>query len=421
MTGKSYSPTLILLILAAAAQILAGWNYNGITTILVVVAMILGVANLFKIGISGDSGHRGQIVAMTFITGAVVLFGVSMAGLATQATTASITDQYSALSNQNTNPAAAIGGETYTAKFVSYPSGPTGGTYAGSGVVYLLDPSVASDRYSFMKILADGNTGKLLAPGGVAPASSISVSSGAFTKTQLTAKVNSNIMMCGYLDTTPAQGENTSFCQQITLNGITGGSTPEWMWSFADGSTEYAWRNYATLLWYDSSDAARTIYTETEAVSIEKTFTVYTFPTNDGEKGTDTSLYFEAPSSNAGAIKRITIRPPTGEAVTYTALQSTGQMSSNDPRFIAAPALTTSTDTMYYIGPFPGDAIRASASEKAKYTIEMVYDHPASGSVLTYLKTVQNANAKTVSGGHFDSPTSGFQLNMTATGTDAWT
>jgi hypothetical protein len=418
MTSKSYSPTLILLILAAAAQILAGWNYNGITTLLVVVAMILGVANFFKIGISGDSGHRGQIVAMTLITGAIVVFGVSIAGLAANAPAAAIQDPFSNLQDQNTPQAT---GATYTAKFNSYPSGPTGGTYVGSGLVYLLDPSVASDRYSFMKLLADGNTGKLLAPGGVAPASSISVSSGAFTKTQLTAKVGSTIMMCGYLDTTPAQAENTSFCNKVTLTGITGGSTPEWMWSFADGSTEYSWRNYATLLWYDSSDAARTIYQENEASSIEKTFTVYTFPTNNGEQITDASLYFEAPSSNAGAVKRISIRPPTGEAVTYSALQSTGQMSSNDPRFIAAPALTTSTNVMFYIGAFPGDAIRSSASEKAKYTIEMVYDHPASGSVLTYLKAVQNANAKTVSGGHFDSPTSGFTLNMTAVGADAWT
>lgn len=414
MTSNNYSPTLILLILAAVAQIIAGWNYNGLTTLLVVVAMILGITNFFKFGISGDSGHRGKIVVMTMVTGAIVLFGVSLAGIAAQAPTGAIQNTF------EQTPANPIG-TTYTAKFSAYPSAANGGTYTGSGLVYILDPTVASDRYSFMKIIADGNTGKLLAPGGVAPASSISVSSGAFTKTQLTAKTGSNVLMCGYLDSTPAQAENTSFCNVVTLNGITGGSTPEWMWSFADGSTEYSWRNYATLLWYDSSDAARTAYLESEAASIEKTFTVYVFPTNNGEQVTDASLYFEAPSSNAGAVKRITIRPPSGESVVYTALQSTGQMSSNDPRFIAAPALTTSTDTMYYIGNFPGDAIRASATEKAKFTIELVYDHPASGDVATYLKAVQNANAKTVSGGHFDSPTSGFTLNMNATGTDAWT
>jgi len=415
--SKNYSPTLILLILAAAIQIMAGWDYNGLTILLVVVAMILGVANFFKIGISGDSGHRGHIVAMTIITGAIVLFGVSLAGIAAQAPAGSLTQPFESFEPTPATPAAA----TYTAKFSAYPAGQSGGTYTGAGLIYILDTSVASDRYSFMKLLADGNTGKLLAPGGVAPASSISVSSGAFTKTQLTAKSGSNVLMCGYLDVTPAQADNISFCNVVTLNGITGGSIPEWMWSFADGSTEYAWRSYATLLWYDSSDAARTAYLESEASSIEKTFTVYTFPTNNGEKVTDASLYLEAPSSNAGAIKRITIRPPSGESAVYTALQSTGQMSSSDPRFIAAPALTTSTDTMYFIGAFPQDAIRSSASEKAKFTIEMVYDHPASGNVSTHLKMVQNANAKTVTGGHFDSPPSGFTVYMNATGTDAWT
>lgn len=325
---------------------------------------------------------------------------------------------------------AQADGATATAKWVFYPGNLVGAAYAGSGYIYILDASMdkgteTATTYNFMKMLNDGKTGDLKAPGNTAQSIKMTVSSGAFTKNQLTAPVGSKAVICGALDATPAEAEELAFCKTITLKGISGGSTPEWMWSFNDGSTEYSWYEYATTAWYNYADTAVTAYVEDEDSTTQKTFSFSTFPTNNGESIHDAALYVESPSSTAGAITKIKISAPDGNSVEYTALQSTGQMSSSDPRFTAAPSLTTSTDTMYYVGAFPLNAngiaaVRTSTTDKAKYNIEVTYDHPATAANVVIFKAVQNAGALSSAGGHFDFGTI-LSLNMTTAGTDAWT
>ncbi len=282
-----------------------------------------------------------------------------------------------------------------------------GTTYAGSGIIYALKSGIVSDRYSLMKMLYDGKTSDLTP-------NTMTLASGVESYPGFAGRVGDQITLAGYKDTTPAAAENVSFIKTVMLTGITGGSTPEWMIS----EPQFVWHNYPTLLFYDSTDTARTRYNESEATAVEKTFTLYMFPTNDGEQWINSALYIEAPSSNAGAFKTIKIADQDGKSVEYTSLQSTGQMSSSDPRFIAAPSLTTSTDTMYFVGKFPSDEIRTSSTQKAKMTLTVTYDHPASGSVDTYFKVVSNADALTSSGGHFDSPSTNMKFNMTVN-TDA--
>ena len=414
------------LAIAAIIAALIGWQplLFGISVVTIVgILLILEITGFLKKipGLSVLSGHikRGTAIMLLVVLAVVVYGGASLGGIMSGGgiTVPSLPAQQATI------------GDTYSGEYEFFPSDGDATTYAGSGVVYVLDKSFIKSseeesKYDFMKILADGNTGKLLAPGGTAQANAISVSSGEFSKTQLSAKTGDHIALCGYLDNTPAAAENISFCKDVVLTGFNT-ETSKWNWYFAaTGTTDYTWYSYATTAIYDSSDAARTSYNETETTAIEKTFTMYTFPTYNGEGIYDASLYLEAPSSNAGAIKKITITSPPDAngnkaTVEYTSLQSTSQMSSNDPRFIAAPSLTTGTDTMYYIGKFPRDAVRTSSSEKAKFTIETTYDHPASSSVLMYFKPVMNSGAKSVTGGHFDWGAT-IHLNMTQYGSDGW-
>ena len=424
--STKYSPTLILLLIGVVIQLAAGWDTFSLGTAVIGIAIILGVLNFFKIGISGDSGHRGHILLLTVVLGILIIFGVTLGGLIPKTTGTPALTIPSKVNEPASLPAAASG-QSITAKYIFYPSGQNGGTYGGSGIVYLLAPTLSdgtalNDRYDFMKVLADGNTGLFLAPDGKTQASSISVSSNAYTKNYFAGKVGDSFKMCGYLDNTPANAENVSWCKTVQLTGITAGSTPEWMYTLDGAGTDFMWRNYAALDWYDSSDTSRTIYAEAESSAIQRTFTLYAHPGVNGQQvGDDTTLYIETPSSNAGSFKKVKITSPNGKSVEYTAFQSTSTMSSGDPRFIAAPALTNSTHTSYYAGTVPEAAVRTSTSSIGKYTIEVTYDHPASNSVLTYLKLVQNAKAKTVTGGHFDDPASGFLLWMNATGSDTWT
>lgn len=413
-------------LLAGVGVIMALVGVNPLLGGIGALTIILAIVGLELVGVLKQipvlqtlSGRQPKgTLAIMFV--AILVLGGFLGSIAigNVAKTASIPD-YSNYGQPDDQISTAPSAQVMNANFKFYPANATGSAYAGSGVVYVLDPLLVPDRFTLMKTVADGKTASLTYGG--AQASPISVSSGLFQKNQLSGKVNDQVELCGYQDSSPAAGESVSFCKTATLTGITAGSDPIWMWAFADtGSVDYSWRNYATTAYYDATEAARTGYKETEASAIEKTLTFSVMPTNNGEVITDAALYLEGPASNAGAIKSIKITGPTGQIVTYTALANTGTMSSGAPEFIASPALTTSTDTMYFIGRFPEDGVRTSTSDKAKFTIETVYDHPASGNVNFYFKAVQNVDAKSVSGGHFDFGGTSLNLNMTDAGSDAW-
>lgn len=422
-------------ILQVFGLILAGAGFataSGIAPLAIGLILLLGGLSVFGI-LRMRNEQRGTTTINGLIWGITLLLALNSTGYLGSSSMSSQVDQaQSSLSvpfqqNSNTNVVQA-NGATASAKWVFYPSNAIGGTYASTGAIYLLDSSFnkgtdEASRYNFMKLLNDGKTGELKAPGGTAQATSMTVSAGAFTKNQLSAQVGQQAVLCGYVDATPAAAENVSFCKPVTLSSVTGGSTPEWMWTFADGGSDLAWRSYATTAWYNYADTAVTGYVETEPSTIEKTFQFSTFPTNNGETIKDAALYIESPSSTAGAITKVKVTSPGGKTVDYTALQSTGQMSSSDPRFTAAPALTTSTDVMYFVGNFPMDtpeAIRTSTTDKSKYNIEVTYNHPATAANTVIFKAVQNSGALSSAGGHFDFGTV-LSLNMTNTGTDAWT
>jgi len=280
------------------------------------------------------------------------------------------------------------------------------GTYAGSGIIYALKSGIISDRNDLMKKVAEGDTA-LLAP------NSMTLASGVYSFNGFSGRVGDVITYAGYLDATPAVAENVSFVKTVTLTGITGGSTPEWMTSDA----QYVWYNYPTLLFYNQGTAV-TVYKDTEAAAIEKSLSFDVYPSIDGEQYIDSYLWLEAPEANIAAMKDFEITAPDGTKVSYGMPQ---EVTSVENMFRAKPALTTSTDKMYLVGKLPVDSVRTSTTEKAKYSITATYDHPASNNVLVYFKITSNTNALTTAGGHIDTPSTNLQLNMTDGGSDGWT
>ena len=382
MTGLIVAGILVALALYGGALLLA-------LSVIALVLMIIGIVKF--------EGRPSNIVSIIALLAIVVFSGVIPSTWGEQVTvpTASIVE----------SPIQVQEGAVGSASLKLYVKN-IGGTYNGAGTIYAVKPGIVTDRNDLMKLIYDGKTSDLI-PG------TMSQSGGTYTLNGYNARIGDTVMFAGYQDSAPAATDNVSFVKMATISGITAGSTPEYMLS----DSSYIWYNYPTLLFYDSSDAAKTIYKEIETVAIEKTFTVYMFPTNNGETWKDAALWIESPESSIANIKRVRITSTQG-AVDFGMPY---EISSTEAKFKAQPALTTSTNKMYYVGAIP-DVVRTSTTQKAKVTIEVTYDHPATAtSVLNYLKVTQNTNALTSAGGHFDSPAvPGFTLNMSSTDSDAW-
>ena len=384
MTGLIVAGILVALALYGGALLLA-------LSVIALVLMIIGIVKF--------EGRPSNIVSIIALLAIVVFSGVIPSTWGEEVTTVPIPT-----ASFVESPIQVQEGAVGSASLKLYVKN-IAGTYDGTSTIYAIKPGIVTDRNELMKLIYDGKTSDLI-PG------TMSQSGGTYTLNGYNARIGDTVMFAGYEDSAPAATDNVSFVKMATITGITAGSTPEYMIS----DSSYIWYNYPTLLFYDSSDAAKTVYKEGEGTAIEKTFTVYMFPTNNGETWKDAALWIESPESSIANIKRVRITSTQG-AVDFGMPY---EISSVETKFKAQPALTTTTNKMYYVGEIP-DVVRTSTSQKAKVTFEVTYDHPASGDVLNYLKVTQNTNALTSAGGHFDSPAvPGFTLNMTATGTDAW-
>ncbi len=219
--SKHTSPALLLLLLGLVVGFIAGWN-NGIALLLIVIGGVLGIMALIKHPIFAlDKSHGGHAIMLLIIIGVMMWFPVTLASVGT----AKLPKADASLPSPT--PITAPSGSQYTALLKVPLQMSEGSTFTfATSQFYFLDNSVVNDRYGFMKLLNDGNTGKLLAPGKSAPAPAMTVSSGAVSQTYLSGTPGSTIKFCGYQDTTPALAENASVCRDITLNGITSGSTP---------------------------------------------------------------------------------------------------------------------------------------------------------------------------------------------------
>lgn len=425
--GKNIMNKNTITYIGIAAVVMALLGLNPMVGGIGLIAIALGIVGLELLGILKNipvlqtlSGRTPKgTLAVLFVAGLIFggfLGSISMGNVTEKLPQATVGNNLLANEQQNTNVPSS---ETLSAQFNFYPAGNQSGTYAGTGVVYVLDSASIPDRYTFMQKIADGKTAELMYRG--APASSISVSSGTFTKNGMSAELNKPFEVCGYEDSSPALGESIAFCKEAKVTGITGGSVPQYMWKFTEtGGSDYQWYNYANLTFADTNEVARLSYKETQASPVDKSFSFDVIPNANGEKWQDAALYIETPSSSAGMFKSIEITLD-GKTVTYTSLQNTGQMSSSMPEFIAAPTLITGTDNMYYVGKFPAEPVRTSASQKAVATVKVTYSHPASSDVLSYFRVVQNADAKTISGGHFDTTQTNLTLNLTTSGSSGWT
>jgi hypothetical protein len=376
------------------------YNQPGIAPLAIGLILLIGVLDILGILHIGKLESKGTRVFNALLTFVTIILILNSAGYTAPTNPLSVP-----LSEDTTQAQGATGAAILRLNMKDM----IGGVYAGSGTVYAPPAGTVTNRNDLMKLIQDGKTAQLTPY-------TMTLASGVFSFNGYPAKIGDTITFAGYQDATPGAAENVSFVMTVSITGMTAGSTPEWMIS----TPQYVWYNYPTLLYYNYADTAVTVYTEDEDAAIEKTLTFSMFPSVNGERWTDGYLWVEAPSANIGAIKNIKITASDGQTAEYAGIPA--EVTSSENLFRAVPALTTSTDTMYLVGKFPSDGLaRTSTSQKAKQTVEVTYDHPASGNVSFYFKTTQNTNALTSTGGHYDSPSTNLQLNMTTVGTDAWT
>lgn len=387
---------IIALLLAA----LGFWSAGGIAPWIIVLGIcITGAAWILNYHI-GTVGHRQHAGALAIFTVLIIL--AAPGGVLSFIPKELPAGSFQATSGEQIPDQGT--GQTYTALLKAPLTSATDTTYAGSEIFYFLDPSVVSDRYSFMKLIMNGETSKLKTPGLSAQANAMTVASGVVSQTYLSGKAGSQITFCGYLDATPAAAENSSFCKNIVLNGITGGSTPEWMWNYADGGNIHKIFNYATFRGYDDTDTARTLrWINRSSTLSNDVFTFYVFPSNTGEMIQDGNLYLESSSSNIANIVNVKIRNVQTNEVSsdYTSFQNTANMDSTNPVFLAAPGLTTSGLNMYNIGAFPGKTVRYGAQDLGKYEVKVTFNHPAASASYLF-KATENTKALSSTGGHYD-------------------
>lgn len=384
-----------ILQIVALILVLAGFaTAAGIAPLVIGVILLIGGLNVVGILKFGKSEEKGTRVMNGLVWGVTLLLVVNAMGWI-GAGTGTKTLSTNTISEPSVQTAS---GDASAVLRLNVKNG-IGSTYANTGTIYALKPGVVNTKEELMKLVQEGKTSALTP-------NSMTLASGVYSYSGYSGRVGDTVTFAGYNDATPAATENVSFVATATITGLTAGSTPEWMIS----APQYVWYSYPTLLYYDSSDAAKVNATELEASAIEKTFTFYMFPTNNGEKWQDAALWLESPASNIAAVKRVVITcdgcTPSDNGMPY-------EIPSSENSFRAAPALVTSTDTMYFAGKFPTDAVRTSTSQKAKMSIAVTYDHPASGDVLLRFFVTQNTNALTSAGGHFDSPSTSFKLNLT--------
>ena len=402
------NPTAIVGIIAVILALAGFAKTGGLGVMIIVLGIILtGAAWLFNfhIGKTGDKSQSMWLFIMIAIFAIAIPIGGVQTWFAGEPTPAYIipgTTVPLQVDAPVVAPFVPTTGLT-TAKLTVPATNAADAVYAGAGIYYFLDPSVTTDRYGFMKIITNGNTGMLKAPSGVAQANAMTQASNAFTQTYLSAAIGQNILLCGYEDATPAAGEETSVCKTIVLNGVTAGSTPEWMWQFADGGNSLKVFNYSSFKPYNDADTAVTQRWDNRTATLANDVqTFYVFSATNGQKIQDAALYMETSAANLGYIVSIKITNlQTGEvSPQFTAFANTANMDTTNPAFIAAPATTYGLNE-YFVGNFPGQAIRYGTQDLGKYKVEVTLNHPAASASYLF-KATENTHALTSTGGHYE-------------------
>lgn len=445
LTGKTGILTLVGIITVVLALIggnfavIAGLSLTWVVMIWIILEL-MGVTASIPIlkqlsGKSNPTTITYIFVALLLINFGVIgsVFSGAGSGTGTPTKPGGISLPQASVTTVPTSTAAASTGTgvTYQGKIVLSPQAAVGGTYTGSGTLVLFNGMRSNgqvvsgtnfDRYDAMQNMADsGGASNLLLGTDTAPA--VTVSSGDFTFKSVNAKVGDVFQVFGYQDTTPAEGENRSWITTIKVTGYSDNNQQLQVATVDGSSSTPKWTNYGTQLFYDNTETARTSYLENQATALtSRPYDIFMFPTNNGEETIDAALYTEAASSAAGNMKQAQICsiPQFGDSkcVTYTVPQNADLLGSGDSIYLNAPTKTTSTDSMYYWGKFPADAIRQSSSEKGKFRITLTIDHPGTGTSLYYPKVQINSGAKANSNGKIAGPT--FTINQTTSGTTGY-
>jgi len=315
-----------------------------------------------------------------------------------------------------TQQVTASAGQDVTAILNIISKADQGGVFVGTGPLYAIAPSdpaysLVNNRYDLMKLASQN---KLTALQG----KTLTLTTGTHSNTGFNAKIGDKIKVFGYQDATPAAAENVSWYKEITLTGLTSGSTPAWMTS--DGTVK--WGSYAQMISVNptTDGASNGIFKNSTVAQSGKSFEYQLRPVVDGQHIENAAIYVQASDTASAYITSIKVTAPNGVTSEVTGLQ---EVTTGSDLFNARPGVNSSasyggaaTDNIYFGGYLPdggNEGIRSGTTQPGAYTVKVTYDHPASGNVSMLIHAIQNVGALTTTGGHIDSSNSAAVFNFT--------
>ncbi len=203
---------------------------------------------------------------------------------------------------------------------------------------------------------------------------------------------------------------------KVVPTKLTGLDTPLWGYTL-DGitTTNLQIYNLSTLNWVNPQvKLPITTWKDYKATATAgQSMTVKLNATTVGQMTRDMGLFIETPSNTI--ITRVDIMDmDSGKSATYQSGDFEATQYASGWKSKSAPALTTSTNTMWFVGFMPGDNLYKSTTYSNGYQVTVFYDHPGTApSSLCYLWGVENVQSTTTTSGHSDSPTGKLTMNLT--------
>lgn len=274
-----------------------------------------------------------------------------------------------------------------------------------------LKATTLDTRYALNYIYDSPGVAALLTPDGMqAPA--LAVASGKVTLDDYNGKP---LILYGYPPSYALSGAET-IAVAITPTKLTGLDTPTWGYTI-DGvtTTNLQIYNLSNLNWVNPQNKLPiTAWADYKATATSgQSMTVKLNATTVGQMTRDMGIFVETPDNTI--VTRVDIMDmDSGKSVTYQSGDFEATQYASGWKSKSAPALTTTTDTMWFVGFAPDDNLYKSTTYSNGYQVTVFYDHPGSGNKLCYLWAVENVRSTTTTSGHKDSPTYKLTMNLTA-------
>lgn len=272
--------------------------------------------------------------------------------------------------------------------------------------------NVLDTKYGLNYIYDSPGVAAILNPDGMqAPA--LSMASGILTLDDYNGKP---LILYGY--PVGQYGKNYSETIAVTVvpTKLTGLDTPKWGYTI-DGvtTTNLQIYNLSHLNWVNPQvKLPITIWKDSKSAQTSgQSMTVKLNATTIGQMTRDAGIFIETPATDI--VTRVDIMDmDSGKSVSYQAGAFEATLYASGWKSKSAPALTTTGNTMWFVGFMPGDNLYKSTTYSNGYQVTVYYDHPGTtAQSVSFLWVVENVRSTTTTSGHKDATLT--KLNMTLT------